>query len=82
MAVPHTRDPNVPLKDLADGELAKASGARMKYGAAWIWILVALFFVALIWFSVSGWGGRRNQVHRAAELHAPTHSSSFTALPS
>jgi hypothetical protein len=28
----------------------------MKYGTAWIWILVVLFFVALIWFSVQhGW---------------------------
>ena len=43
-----------PLKDIANGEVAKETGARMKYGAAWIWVLVVLFFVALVWFSVQG----------------------------
>jgi hypothetical protein len=45
---------DVPLKDVADGELEKETGASMKYGTAWIWLLVVLFFVALVWFSVQG----------------------------
>ena len=44
----------VPLKDIATGEVAKETDGGMKYGVAWIWALVVLFFVALIWFSVQG----------------------------
>lgn len=48
------RNDDAPLKDIASGEVAKETGASMKYGVAWIWALVVLFFVALVWFSVQG----------------------------
>jgi hypothetical protein len=56
MAELRTRNDETPLNDVATGKVAKDTGGTMRYGTAWIWILVVLFFVALIWFSVQhGW---------------------------
>jgi flagellar basal body-associated protein FliL len=74
MAVPQRQAQNVPLKDVADGELAKQSGGRMKFGVAWVWLLVVLFFVALIWFFAFGWGGNKQQIHRSSQLQQPSQT--------
>lgn len=78
MATPQRNFPIPPLGD--DPKVAAEVGAHARFG--WIWILVAIFFIAAIWFGVLGWGayGGWWGGHKVNPRLAPPQSES-TAQP-